>query len=447
MKYIVSMMIGLFLFGACRVDDPVFFDNSLGEKDVKMLGIRADHRMMLPDELSSMRLRAVAYGMTDLMEYTSVTVPSVKDPTVDTVIYYDQLKCDTFEIAEDLYPKEWIKIYDENDREVEGGYFRTLDTTPRTIYFYARAGELVSQRFPVKIRPLPKEEYEEVVFPVIFHVLTPPAKDGISFEISSEGLQKKLDRLNDIFNRRATRNPNGGNAKITFKLALYSQKGMLLEHPGRNQTELSQSFDNQKVFEEFLFKNYMWNPKDYLNVWVVKNEKSDAWSVPDKYVAKSPRKYSMFFDPVPGLAMIGIDPNSWTAENIYDGGVLVNYQSFFNPGADEADLFEFATAFGVHFGLLATEVKSDASNIVEGDTDYCPDTYYSQGGQQSLYKNNNYKDKPDGRVEYFTSFHIMELYSYKNSVTVDQVRRMRRVIEQCPSCWAYRSDWAFTGKR
>ena len=64
-----------------------------------------------------------------------------------------------------------------------------------------------------------------------------------------------------------------------------------------------------------------------------------------------------------------------------------------------------------------------------------------------IYKNNRlYKQDANATYEWFTSFNIMDNYSFKNSITVDQAKRIRKVLEQCPSRWAYKSNWAFEGK-
>ena len=79
-------------------------------------------------------------------------------------------------------------------------------------------------------------------------------------------------------------------------------------------------------------------------------------------------------------------------------------------------------------------------NLVDGDTDYCADTkvYDSAYG---IYKTDYFNEK-----EYFTTFNIMADYSRNNSITVDQARRIRMVLERCPSRWFYKSSWAFNGK-
>ena len=63
------------------------------------------------------------------------------------------------------------------------------------------------------------------------------------------------------------------------------------------------------------------------------------------------------------------------------------------------------------------------------------------------YKNNRlYREDVDAEYEWFTSFNIMDNYSRRNSITVNQAERIRMIVERCPSRWAYKSSWAFTGK-
>ena len=57
------------------------------------------------------------------------------------------------------------------------------------------------------------------------------------------------------------------------------------------------------------------------------------------------------------------------------------------------------------------------------------------------------EDSMDENTEYFTSYNVMDRYSWKNSITVDQVARIREHIEKCPSRWMYKSKYALTGLR
>ena len=87
----------------------------------------------------------------------------------------------------------------------------------------------------------------------------------------------------------------------------------------------------------------------------------------------------------------------------------------------------------------------------DGDSDYCPDTYsFDYGYYPTVFKGNNLDGQPENDptrpMEYFTSFNVLDMYSYKNSLSIDQVKRVRMVLKQCPSRWAYKSNWAFTGE-
>ena len=92
--------------------------------------------------------------------------------------------------------------------------------------------------------------------------------------------------------------------------------------------------------------------------------------------------------------------------------------------------------------------QGNNDKVVDGDNDFCADTYfYYSSYNASIFKNNRlYREDADAEYEWFTSFNVMDNYSRKNSISVDQALRMRHVLKSCPSRWAYKSNWAFTGK-
>ena len=68
------------------------------------------------------------------------------------------------------------------------------------------------------------------------------------------------------------------------------------------------------------------------------------------------------------------------------------------------------------FGLLSTQASESegVSNIVDGDTDYCTDTYYYWNDNSSVLKNTSKEeDSVDENTEYFTSYNVMDRYSWK----------------------------------
>lgn len=126
---------------------------------------------------------------------------------------------------------------------------------------------------------------------------------------------------------------------------------------------------------------------------------------------------------------------------------LINMSAFLNP-MNSTDFFEISNSMAQFFGLLSTQASESegVSNIVDGDTDYCTDTYYYWNDNSSVLKNTSKEeDSVDENTEYFTSYNVMDRYSWKNSITVDQVARIREHIEKCPSRWMYKSKYALTG--
>lgn len=61
-----------------------------------------------------------------------------------------------------------------------------------------------SNRLEITIRELPEEDYEEIVIPVVFHVLVPPATAAPAYDLSVEFLEEQLQRVSDAFNRKIT---------------------------------------------------------------------------------------------------------------------------------------------------------------------------------------------------------------------------------------------------
>lgn len=439
MKYLLILLLSCCAFTACNKEETFLFDNSITMHDIRMLQLRSDHQTMFPGSKSKMNLRAVVYGIRELNLYSKETIG-------DSVVFRDYVVYDTFVIPNDLIQKDWIKIYDDQNNLLENNVFTTTDMNPRTVTFKATLGELESRELPIQIREVVEPTYEPIVYPVIFHVLIPPSSAGLPPTVTTADLQKKLDRVNDIFNHRVTTDPNGGDARITFELAKYNPNGAPLIEPGKNQVNLIKALPDKLSHEEYIWNNMVWDQKKYLNVWIVSISKlSGSIDNVTTYSAKSPSVQMDGTEPIAGLKITAVD-DTWKPKEIYDVGILVPYTQFFNPAANGSDLFEFGTALASYLGLFSTQVTDLGTNMVDGDNDYCPDTQYYLGGATTMYKNNEWDKVVDRPVFYFTSFNIMDAYSWKNSISADQAVRLRQVTERCPSRWSYKSKWAFTGK-
>ncbi|MEG1738425.1 MAG: hypothetical protein RR137_09035 [Odoribacter sp.] len=443
-KNILILIPTLWLWNACTPDDVPVYPNPVNTEDIKYILLTSDHKTLLPDGKAQMEFRCKALGMkiTDMMK---------KYETADSVSYYMEVDTLFYEIPADQLPVDYITVYDESGRKVDKNIFSTTSQSPKIHKFYAKGGNIVSNTLEITIRDLPNEdEYAEIIYPVIFHLLVPPASNRPAYTISVEKLQETLDRMNNILNGKVSHNPNGGNAKIMFQLAEYDPKGRLLAEKGKEVLNLSSDM-NKSQYLTYINGKKMWDSQRYLNIFIAKF--SDRWSSSgsESYIVKPPSVILKGVDMIPGFSMKKVTSFHHTdVKDFTEVALLLNYGEFFNPSLwNSNDALELSTVMGEFMGLLGMEYKKKWSNveqdwvdnIVDGDSDYCPDTYvYEPAGNYSIYKKDYFSD------EYFTTFNIMAAYSRKNSVTVDQIRRMRAVIERCPSRWSYKSSWAFNGK-
>ncbi|HJA16000.1 MAG TPA: hypothetical protein H9796_13140 [Candidatus Butyricimonas faecavium] len=442
MNRILLLFMLLVVFISCH-DDDVFYENPTALSDIKLLSVRADHKMLLPDGKAKMRFYITAFGIKELPDYSA----QYKGEDNDTVLYVPRVACDTFRIPDDVIPAGVLKLYDEHGNEVPDAIYSTTDVTERMLYFYAKSGELESERIAVQIRKLPEQTYKELEFPVIFHVLNPAEQVGVpSFKITEEVVKKNLERLNDVFGRVVTTDPNGADARIKFVAAKYDVSGMKLAEEGIHNWEISasESFEDIDDYEEYVRRNELnliYDYRHYLNIWLINYPQGANASVKSPTVILS------------GEYIPGLNAQWWPLDQFpekpRDVGFFINMSAFLNP-MSSTDFFEISNPMAQFFGLLSTQASEnyEGSNLVNGDTDYCPDTYYYWNDNSSVLKNTSKEeDSMDENTEYFTSYNVMDRYSWKNSITVDQVARIREHIEKCPSRWMYKSKYALTGLR
>ena len=181
----------------------------------------------------------------------------------------------------------------------------------------------------------------------------------------------------------------------------------------------------------------MYDYRHFLNIWLINNSKSSSSIVTAPTVIDRPE------DPIPGLNA-GEMPDDFPLQPA-DVGFFIDMSYFLNP-LQTTDHFEISTVMAQYLGLLSTQASEayGETNFIDGDTDYCEDTPYYWNDFSSIFK--YYSKFPVENTLYFTSYIIMDRYSNKNSISIDQVARIRLHLERCPSRWMYKSKFAFTGK-
>ena len=459
MNKILSFFVMMLFISSCAKDESVILDLKISPNEISKIELRADHKTLLPNGVCKLGVHTFVYAKRKAMSYG-------RDD--ETNEFYAKEIEEEFLVPADQIPADYIKVYDQNGNVLKDNYYSTTTETPGTVLrFYAKGGDLESNHLNITIRELPDESYDEIVIPVIFHLLVPPATATPTYDMSVEFLEEQLQRVSDAFNRKITTDPNAGNAKVVFKLATYDQNGLKMQEPGKNIENISATdFTNMgtssnkttKYMEYILakWKRLIWNPNKYLNIWLAKfTTGTSTTGAGTSYKFMPPTVMHSDYDlaSIPGVEMEHKD--SFTlddVENCLEVGLMVNMTALYKPtNVQGKNEFSLATPIAEYLGILQTRCDLYKYLNEDGDSDYCPDTYsFDYGFYPSVFKGNNLDGQPENDptrpMEYFTSFNVMDMYSYKNSLSVDQVKRLRMVLKQCPSRWAYKSDWAFTGK-
>lgn len=456
MRYIFVFLFAMLFLSSCEKEDSVIFDLTISPDEISRIELRGDHKTLVPNGVSRMGFHTFVYAKRKMMSHK-------KDS--EGVFYGEEVE-EEFLVPSDQLPADYVKVYDGNGKVLEDNYYSTTTDAPGTVLqFYAKGGNLESNRLNITIRELPDESYEEVVVPVVFHILVPPATAAPGYDVSVEFLEKQLQRVSDVFNRKITTDPNAGNAKIVFKLAAYDQNGLKMQEAGKNIVDISAAdFTNMgtsstKTTQYLAYilakkKTILWDPNKYLNIWVARFSTSTSVTGTTSYRMLAPSIIHSDYDlkSIPGLTMKHKD--SFTVNDVADcleAGFMVNLTALLSPSTLQgSNEFSLATPMAEYFGVLQTRCDKYNKLNPDGDSDYCPDTYsFDYGYYPTVFKGNNLDGQPENDptrpMEYFTSFNALDMYSYKNSLSVDQVKRIRMVLERCPSRWAYKSDWAFTG--
>lgn len=128
-----------------------------------------------------------------------------------------------------------------------------------------RAGSRINESLPV------------LTIPVIFHIVHRGEPVGVGANISAQQVASQLAVLNEDFNRRNADTsgiapafkPLAAKIGLRFVAATVSPEGKPLEEAGihRYQTKIS-GFDKDNMNKALKIRT-IWNPREYLNVWVV----------------------------------------------------------------------------------------------------------------------------------------------------------------------------------
>ncbi len=407
--------IGLFILFAglqgCTPEKDVLIDFS--EFQVTKIELAADHRQLIADGVSTLTLNPVLY-----QSYTFRT-----EEGKDSVTYG--------KIPVDRITKEMVDYFLEDGTPLKDGKYQTTDLSKSEQGFYAMANGVKSNIFKVAIRkPLAENAYDTIVYPVVFHIIQNKMKVDVGQGVGSDIVYYAFNTIYNCFARTAAFSPNGADTRIRFRLAEYDPYGRKMAEKGINRYPLSADDLNALTLESIKADaNICWDYKKYLNIWIIDDLSSIATT--PQYILETTdleQIKGIHFTP---MALSDLESQDFSLTDI---GLIYKAKDF------AIEDVGYATQMGKFFGLLSTENQRE---------DYCDDTfaystYRDPWDKNSNASNSRKKISTDGLI--FYSVNIMDGSSYKNTISMDQVKRIRTVTDNCPHRWAWKSQWAFTGK-
>ncbi|WP_195360221.1 hypothetical protein [Odoribacter splanchnicus] len=410
-KYFIYPLLMFSGLCACTPDEDEWVDFS--DFQIAKVELGADHRQLIADGISTLTLNPMLY-----QPYKIQT-----DDGRDTIVYG--------KIPVDRLAEGTVQYFLEDGTPLKEGKYRTTDLSKSEQGFYVTANGLKSDVFKVSIRePFAEDAYETITYPVVFHLIQDKTKVELGQGVGADIVNYAFNTIYNCFARTAAFSPNGADTKIRFRLAEYDPNGRKMEEKGINRYSLSTS-DLNNLNPEKIKNNpkICWDYKRYLNIWIVENM-GNSVSTPH-YILNTADLNQIQGVSFEQLSLEEIEKQEYSLTDI---GLIYGARDF------AIEDVGYPTQMGKFFGLLDTENQKE---------DYCEDTFayntYKEPWNTALEgSNSRLKISTDGLI--FYSVNIMDASSYKNTISMDQVKRIRTITDNCPHRWAWKSDWAFTGK-
>ena len=410
-KYFIYPLLMFSGLCACTPDEDELVDFS--DFQIAKVELGADHRQLIADGISTLTLNPMLY-----QPYKIQT-----DYGRDTIVYG--------KIPVDRLAEGTVQYFLEDGTPLKEGKYRTTDLSKSEQGFYVTANGLKSDVFKVSIRePFAEDAYETITYPVVFHLIQDKTKVELGQGVGADIVNYAFNTIYNCFARTAAFSPNGADTKIRFRLAEYDPNGRKMEEKGINRYSLSTS-DLNNLNPEKIKNNpkICWDYKRYLNIWIVENM-GNSVSTPH-YILNTADLNQIQGVSFEQLSLEEIEKQEYSLTEI---GLIYGARDF------AIEDVGYPTQMGKFFGLLDTENQKE---------DYCEDTFayntYKEPWNTALEgSNSRLKISTDGLI--FYSVNIMDASSYKNTISMDQVKRIRTITDNCPHRWAWKSDWAFTGK-
>lgn len=394
----------------CEKEPQERFTNEYLAEDITRIELSTNTTHLFANGISEVEFLLDAYYTAD----RSVKIV-VGNDIIDTTYVDSEVKYKNRNLPEGI---EILTM----DGEVVGDFtFSTTDASSSTMEFYAKVGDLESDPISVIIEAAPSEVFEEVVIPVVFHMVATDEYETLISSFDEEKVAAIINKLNGAFSNTAKENaPHSVDLKVRFELATTNPYGKNLEETGINRVQLGDVEPDEAY--TYLQDNLMWNHGSYLNIWVCQWNPWAQWEDP---ATSAPMHITTDPAILPGLNMVQVG-----VEDVVEVTGPADIGIIFSP-IDFNKGVKIVTSIGKYFGLLPTKFYvpawyQDPLVIVDEDVDYCADTYTWRKGAIDIWKTSF----PDDLT--MKSVNLMDEYTIGSVISYQQGQRVRNVLEYCP---------------
>ncbi len=415
MKIQLAILI-LLLLGACSESAYDAWVEPIGVEDVTSVKLSPNSPVLMADGKAELRFdvrASVKVTNKRTIEIIENGHPVVKDSVFTT----------TTTLKPDRLPEDAVTIKTLDGEEIVGGIFRTDKGAGSQIGFTCTINGVSSAPCYVRLIGRPSVNFTPVEVPVIFHLLTQEDKKNLFEGITQEYLEGLIAHANDVFAARIVHAPSDVDTKVTFKLAESAPTGIFLKEKGINRVDVSKKSSYE--ISNYINQNLIWAPDRYLNIYIHPSTYNNTAGSP-AYILDN------------GSVLPGLDGKMTKVQHASEAvftdytkaGIVLRADQIFNfVGGGETRLEYY---LGLCFGLAPTAIDNYSSEwpYVNGDVDYCSDTYTSYS---SSFLNRSSYSEEEGAVRYtYDAFNIMDKYSKSTTLTYEQALRIRTVLENCP---------------
>lgn len=348
----------------------------------------------------------------------------------------------------DRVPLNEIKITSSDGKTFSANEGFSTTAKAGEMTFTCSVGKTISPKVSVQLTLPEQLNYEKVTVPIIFHaVYTKDTKNNVK-EFTPELLQRIVDRANKVFAGELINAPSSYNSDIQFEIARINKVEI---SAGNSQGGYPGGHGSNTAYD-YISENLMTDPSTYLNIWVmdvVEEHGPFAMShcVP-QYTFGNP-------DDIPGLQLMPIldisEVEEIKPENV---GIAISFAEIYSlmMGRYGVDTERFEMRLGRFYGLLPTgRGEDEGGDYSDGeygdggydeapapkpnkyaDLDYCDDTFSYEYRYFKIEKKAFPLDGDESAPRYlFDSFNIMDDFSACNTISRDQVKRIRQVMKDC----------------